>query len=165
MAGTHRIGTPAHGDGDAIACRGPAERHELLNLLRIDDDRLGGSDDLHDGRVRRGGTGAAPLHYDYEWDRCGAEGANCVPIPGANGLSYTVQAADLGYRLLATLPEVQSTLARLEQSPLAREVLDLPKMHQVLHDLQKQVNPTTTNQCVTILTRGMMAGLFLLRFD
>ena len=74
------------------------------------------------------------------------------------------QAADLGHRILATLPEVQVVMARLEQSALAREVLDLPKMNRVLHALQEEVNAATTEQCMTILTRGMMAGMFLLRF-
>ncbi len=76
-----------------------------------------------------------------------------------------LQAADLGYRLLAELPRVQAMMARLEQSSLAREVLDLPKMNGVLLALQKEVNATTTKQCGAILTRGMMAGMFLLRFE
>jgi asparagine synthase (glutamine-hydrolysing) len=75
-----------------------------------------------------------------------------------------LQAADLGHRIIATLPEMQAMMARLEQSALAREVLDLPKMKRVLQALQKEVNATITDQCVTILTRGMMAGMFLLRF-
>ncbi len=77
---------------------------------------------------------------------------------------YGQQAADLGHRIIATLPEMQAMMARLEQSALAREVLDLPKMKRVLQALQKEVNATTTEQCMTILTRGMMAGMFLLRF-
>ena len=75
-----------------------------------------------------------------------------------------LQAADLGYRVLDTLPEVQSMMARLEHSELAREVLDLAKMNSVLQALQREVNATTTGQCVTILLRGMMVGMFLLRF-
>jgi asparagine synthase (glutamine-hydrolysing) len=75
-----------------------------------------------------------------------------------------LQAADLGHRLLATLPEVQAMMARLERSALAREVLDLAKMNRVLQALQKEVNVVTTEECGTILARGMMAGMFLLRF-
>lgn len=74
------------------------------------------------------------------------------------------QAADLGHRLLAELPRVQAMLAQLEGSELAREVLDLPKMNGVLQALQKEVNKTATEQSMTILTRGLMVGLFLLRF-
>ncbi len=50
-------------------------------------------------------------------------------------------------------------MGRAEKSELAREVLDLPKMNGVPQALQKEVNVTTTGQCVTILTRGMMAGM------
>ncbi|HUO37955.1 MAG TPA: hypothetical protein VMU34_09015, partial [Mycobacterium sp.] len=28
-------------------------------------------------------TGSVPLHNTYQWLRCGAQGSNCVPIPGA----------------------------------------------------------------------------------
>ena len=76
-----------------------------------------------------------------------------------------LQAADLGYRLLAELPQVQVMLRRLEGSTLARQVLDLPRMKGVLQALQEEVNVRTTEECGTILTRGMMAGMFLLRFD
>ena len=75
------------------------------------------------------------------------------------------QGADLGHRLLATLPEVRAVMARLERSALAREVLDLPKMNRVLQALQSEVNAETTRQCHNILMRGMMAGLFLLRHE
>ena len=76
-----------------------------------------------------------------------------------------LQAADLGHRILADLPQMQAMLARLEGSALARELLDLPRMDRVLAALQKEVNVKTTQECGTILTRGMMAGMFLLRFD
>ncbi len=76
-----------------------------------------------------------------------------------------LQAADLGHRVLADLPQMQAMLARLERSELARQVLDLPKMNRVLQSLQKEVNVKTTEECGTILTRGMMVGMFLLRFD
>jgi asparagine synthase (glutamine-hydrolysing) len=76
-----------------------------------------------------------------------------------------VQAADLGHRILAELPQTQAMLARLERSALARQVLDLPRMNRVLHALQKEVSVRTTQECGTILTRGMMVGMFLSRFD
>jgi asparagine synthase (glutamine-hydrolysing) len=75
------------------------------------------------------------------------------------------QAADLGHRLLAELPQVQALLSQLEACELARTVLDLPKMQSVLAALQAEVNYKTTTQSMTILTRGLMAGMFLLRFE
>jgi asparagine synthase (glutamine-hydrolysing) len=76
-----------------------------------------------------------------------------------------LQAADLGHRLLAELPQVQAVMVQLERSALARQVLDLPRMNRVLHALQKEVSAKTTQECGTILTRGMMVGMFLSRFD
>ena len=74
------------------------------------------------------------------------------------------RSADLGHRLLAELPRVQAVMAQLEGSELAREVLDLPKMNGVLQALQKEVDKTAAEQSMTILTRGLMVGMFLLRF-
>jgi hypothetical protein len=44
-------------------------------------------------------TGAGPLTYDYRWQRCDAQGANCTDIAGATGASYTAVAADEGRTL------------------------------------------------------------------
>ena len=74
------------------------------------------------------------------------------------------QAADLGHRLLAELPRVQNLMAQLEASELACTVLDLPKMQAVLDALQVEVNRETTEQSMSILTRGLMTGMFLLKF-
>lgn len=41
------------------------------------------------------------------WRRCDANGAGCVPIPGAAGASYTPTAADVGTRLRARVTATQ----------------------------------------------------------
>ena len=74
------------------------------------------------------------------------------------------QAADLGYRILATDGEFQQALQEMERHPLACEVLDLPKMRRVLADLRKQVNGPNTNMAGAVLMRGLMVGRFLQRF-
>lgn len=76
-----------------------------------------------------------------------------------------LQSADLGYRLLAELPQAQEWMQRLAGSPLAQEVLDLSKMNAVLQALQQEVNLQTTLQAGTVFVRGLMVGMFLLRFD
>lgn len=76
-----------------------------------------------------------------------------------------MQAADLGFRLLAELPQVQAALARLEKSEMATQVLDLPKMAGVLESLQAGVNVATTKACMSILMRGLMMGLFLAKCE
>jgi hypothetical protein len=41
------------------------------------------------------------LTYTYQWQRCDAQGAECVAIPGATSASYTVAEADAGFTLRA----------------------------------------------------------------
>jgi len=49
-------------------------------------------------------TGTAPITFAVQWVRCGTDGgnadaSNCSPISGATGVTYVVQAADVGMRL------------------------------------------------------------------
>jgi asparagine synthase (glutamine-hydrolysing) len=76
-----------------------------------------------------------------------------------------LQAADLHQRVLAELPQVKAVLDKLETSALARQMLDLPKLNQVLHALQNEQGGKPIQGCRTILLNGMMAGMFLERFD
>jgi Subtilase family len=41
-------------------------------------------------------TGAAPLNYLYQWERCDSSGAACVAISGSSGSSYVLASADVG---------------------------------------------------------------------
>jgi asparagine synthase (glutamine-hydrolysing) len=76
-----------------------------------------------------------------------------------------LQAADLGERVLASRNEVESALARLSQHDLARQVLDLERMRNVLASLEQGMTSRKNEACGTILLRGLMVGLFLLRFS
>jgi hypothetical protein len=44
-----------------------------------------------------------PATYTYLWQRCDANGANCVDIPGATDDTYTPSAADVGHTLRAEI--------------------------------------------------------------
>ena len=76
-----------------------------------------------------------------------------------------LQAADLGARLLASRHETEATLARLRQHELACQVLDLERMQEVLASLERGLTPGVNEACGTILLRGLMVGIFLLRFS
>jgi hypothetical protein len=39
------------------------------------------------------------LTFAYQWMRCGSDGTNCVPIPGATAANYTPTTADIGHAL------------------------------------------------------------------
>ena len=41
-------------------------------------------------------TGDPTITYGYQWQRCDADGTNCVDISGADGLSYEVTSGDIG---------------------------------------------------------------------
>ncbi len=71
------------------------------------------------------------------------------------------QAADLGQRLIQSASEVDAALAAIEASPLASEHLSLSRMREVWQSIQNEVNPRNSQLAVTILTRGIMAGLYL----
>lgn len=75
-----------------------------------------------------------------------------------------LQAADVALRVLAHPDEMESALLRLEASPIVGGYLDMPKMRRVWRSLQKSVDANNTHQCGSILLRGILAGLFLLRF-
>ena len=40
-----------------------------------------------------------PTSYAYQWQRCDADGRNCLPVVGANGKTYGVRTADVGFAM------------------------------------------------------------------
>lgn len=44
-------------------------------------------------------TGAEPMTFAYQWQRCDANGLNCANLAGATGRTYVVQTSDVGNRL------------------------------------------------------------------
>jgi len=41
----------------------------------------------------------SPTGFAYQWQRCDIDGTGCLPVIGANGKTYGVRTADLGFRL------------------------------------------------------------------
>ena len=56
---------------------------------------------------------------------------------------------------------METALAQVEASEMAQQYLAVDRMRNVWIALQKEVNQQTTHVAVTILTRGLMAGLYL----
>jgi hypothetical protein len=55
-----------------------------------------------EGKTLTGNRGTwdnTPTDYNYFWRRCGAGGGSCSNISGANALTYTLKAVDVGNRL------------------------------------------------------------------
>lgn len=72
-----------------------------------------------------------------------------------------LQGADLALRIRRSAPEVRATLDRLEESAVARGMLDLRRMRRVLASAETTLDPALGLECELILMRGISAGLFL----
>ncbi|MCX6556470.1 MAG: asparagine synthase C-terminal domain-containing protein, partial [Candidatus Aminicenantes bacterium] len=73
---------------------------------------------------------------------------------------HGLQAGDLVPRLRASASEVEMALTELARGS-AVEYVDVPYMRRVWQMIQKQDTPDAFHKSVTILTRGIMAGLFV----
>ena len=71
-----------------------------------------------------------------------------------------LQAADIGPRFVRNLAETERALTRIENTALAMELVDVPKMRCVLQSLRRDSEYRYDRRAVTILARGLMVGLF-----
>jgi asparagine synthase (glutamine-hydrolysing) len=76
-----------------------------------------------------------------------------------------LQAADIGRRLLAHFDETESALQRIERSELAGQYLDIPLMRRTLHRASHHLDTKVNGDLGTILFRGLMVGMFLMRIE
>lgn len=76
-----------------------------------------------------------------------------------------VQAADVAQRILNHRDDMEAALAKIEGSELARHYVDIPRLRGIFESVQQRIDRQTTLQCRAVLMRGLMAGLFLQRFD
>ena len=75
------------------------------------------------------------------------------------------QGMDFGYRVRETRNEIEDMLTRLEASPLAGSVLNMPRLRSVLSSIDRGIDAQNTEACMSHFARGIQAGMFLLRFD
>jgi asparagine synthase (glutamine-hydrolysing) len=71
------------------------------------------------------------------------------------------QAADVALRLLDHQDEMEVALRGLESAPIVAEYLDLTALRTAWQALQAEVTPQTAAKAMTLLLRGVMAGMFL----
>jgi hypothetical protein len=63
-----------------------------------------------------------PATYTYAWQRCDADGANCVDIPGATGDTYTPGADDVGHTLRAVITATNDAGSTTTTTPVSAPV-------------------------------------------
>jgi len=88
-----------------------------------------------------------------------------LPATVRDNAQLGTQAADLVQRLQAEGSEIEQLLRRLEQSPAAGAYLAVGRMRETWQAARLTANSQTQSDMVTILTRGMQVGLFLLSVD
>lgn len=88
-----------------------------------------------------------------------------MPVSVLNETRRGLQAADIGRRVQANFEETEVALNRIERSESARHYLDLPLIRRTLEHTRHHLDPQVTRDLGTIFFRGLMVGLFLLRFD
>jgi hypothetical protein len=73
-------------------------------------------------------NGTGTLTYAYQWQRCDANGANCVDIPGATGSHYTPTGADVGHtvRVVVTATNEAGTSTPTASTPIAVKASSAP---------------------------------------
>jgi len=70
------------------------------------------------------------------------------------------QAGDLVPRLRASADEVESALSEIAEGPAA-EYLDVDRMREVWAGIRTEDTPQSFRLAISVLTRGIMAGLFI----
>jgi hypothetical protein len=130
------------GAGYSLEVRDPTQDKQLLEFCLAIPEAIYG----------RGGV-------DRRLIRRGLEGLMAPEV--LNNRKQGLQAADIGWRLLASREEVNETLSQMARSPAASEYLNLAKMRQVWESLQANVTLDISNLAIAILLRGLIAGLFV----
>jgi hypothetical protein len=76
-------------------------------------------------------SGTTPLHFDYAWLRCDADGTNCVAIPGATDDTYELTGADVGHQILVSVQASNSAGSAQATSVPAAHAVDAAPPHAV----------------------------------
>ena len=67
-------------------------------------------------------SGTGPLTYEYQWQRCEADGTNCADIPGATGSTYDLVSADVGGAIVVVVTATNDADSATVSSPATTEV-------------------------------------------
>ncbi len=106
-------------------------------------------------------TGTAPIGYAHQWQRCDADGTDCVDIAGADDATYVLTGADVGHAVRA---EVTATnvagSAAANSAPTAAVIPDPPT-----NTVAPALSGTATDGSTLTLDDGTWTGTDPLDFD
>ncbi len=75
-----------------------------------------------------------------------------------------LQAADIALRVRDHQAEIAAALTDIESHPLVEQILDIPRMRQILAATNQPMTAQMTTDCGSVLLRGLGCGLFLASF-
>jgi hypothetical protein len=88
------------GEASSLVSKMADHMRTALSPLNSVPPVIGGTATQGQTLVASSGTWSnGPTGFAYQWQRCDAAGANCTPIAGASGQSYTLTAADVRARV------------------------------------------------------------------
>ena len=67
-------------------------------------------------------SGTGPLTYEYQWQRCEADGSACADIPGATDSTYDLVSADVGGAIVVVVTATNDADSATASSPATTEV-------------------------------------------
>jgi hypothetical protein len=73
-----------------------------------------------------GWSGTGPLDPSYQWQRCDADGTNCVDIPGATASTYHLGAGDIGHTIVVVVTQTNVAGSDTSTSSPSAEVQPAP---------------------------------------
>jgi hypothetical protein len=117
------------------------------------------SGSARDGSVLTAAHGSwtnSPSSFAYQWQRCGAGGANCQPIGGATSQKYTVTTADVGSRLRVQVTATNSSGAGQATSRATQVVTAVGQAPK--NTAAPTITGTTKEGGVLTLNRGTWTG-------
>jgi hypothetical protein len=79
----------------------------------------------------------SPTDYAYQWLRCTANGKTCASVGGANGATYTVASADVGYTLEVRVSATNAAATTPATSEATALVVAKPRVSRAPHILGK----------------------------
>ena len=98
--------TAVNADGSTNARSAPTTIAQQPSAAPKNTERPTISGTARVGQTLSASTGSwtgNPTSFGFQWQRCDADGSNCGDITGANGRTYTLRTADLGFRLRVQL--------------------------------------------------------------